>query len=83
MESLKQNRENDFQLILQDSWTARSTVERRSDADKRTTFCSKYFQRGGRERRREEERRKPEERREGWMRVGKWCSEAVFDNEEN
>ena len=83
MDCLKQNQGNGVQLILKESWTARSLVERRSDADKRITFCLNYFQRGGRERRRIEERRKPEERRDGWMRVGKWCSEAVFDNEEN
>jgi hypothetical protein len=28
-----------------------------------------------------DERRKREERRDGWLRVGKWRSEAVFDNE--
>ena len=83
MDNLKQNRKIDLQGILKDSWATRSTVERRSDADKRNTFCSEYFQMGGKERRRIEERRKLEERRDGWMRMGKWRSEAVFDPEEN
>ncbi len=83
MDDLKRNRKIDLQLILEDNWASRSTVERRSDEDKRATFSSKYFKRGGRERRQIEERRKPEERRDGWMRVSRWRSESVFDNEEN
>ena len=83
MDNLKRNRKVKLQLIMEDLWASRSPVERRSDADKRLTFCSKYFKRGGKERRQIEERRKLEERRDGWMRVGKWRSEAVFDNEEN
>jgi len=81
MDSLKRNRKIDLQLILEDYWAKRSPVERRSDDDKRVAFCSKYFKRGGRERRQMDERRKREERRDGWLRVGKWRSEAVFDNE--
>ena len=81
MDNLKQNSKIDLQLILEDNWASRSTVERRSDEDKRATFSSKYFKRGGKERRQIEERRKPEERRDAWMRVGKWRSESVFDKE--
>ena len=81
MDSSKPNRKIDLQLILEDYWAKRSPVERRSDADKRVAFCSKYFKRGGKERRQMDERRKREERRDGWLRVGKWRSEAVFDNE--
>jgi len=81
MDSLKRNRKIDLQLILEDNWARRSSVERRSDADKRIAFCSKYFKRGGKERRQIDERRNREERRDGWLRVGKWRSEAVFDNE--
>jgi len=83
MDNLKRNRRFDLKLILEDYWARRSPVERRSDGDKRITFCLKYFKRGGKERRQIEERRRREERRDGWMRVGKWRSEAVFDNEEN
>ena len=81
MDSLKRNRKIDLQLILEDNWAKRSPVERRSDADKRMAFCSKYFKRGGKERRQMDERRNREERRDGWLRVGKWRSEAVFDND--
>ena len=83
MDHLKPNRKIDPQLILEDKWATRSPMERRCDADKRVTFSSTYFKRGGKERRRIEERREPEERRDGWMRIGKWRSEAVFDSEEN
>jgi len=81
MDSLKRNRKIDLQLILEDNWAKRSPVERRSDADKRMAFCSKYFKRGGKERRQMDERRNRDERRDGWLRVGKWRSEAVFDND--
>jgi hypothetical protein len=82
MDDLKRNRKIDLQLILEDNWASRSPVERRSDTDKRVTFSSKYFKRGGRERRRIEERREPDERRDGWMRVSRWRSESVFDKKE-
>ena len=82
MDNLKPNSKIDLQLILEDNWANRSTVERRSDEDKRVTFSSKYFKRGGRERRQIEERREPDERRDGWMRVSRWRSESVFDKEE-
>ncbi len=83
MDDLKLNRKTDLQLLLADNWSKRSPVERRSEADKRVTFSSKYFMGGGKERRQIEERRNLEERRDGWMRMGKWHSEAVFDHEEN
>jgi hypothetical protein len=81
MSTLKRNANTNLQLILEDNWAKRSPVERRSDTDKRVAFSSKYFKRGGKERRQTDERRADEERRDGWMRVGKWRSEAVFDNE--
>ena len=81
MDSLKRNRKIDLQLILEDNWAKRSPVERRSDADKRVAFSSIYFKRGGKERRQTDERRELDERRDGWLRAGKWSSEAVFDNE--
>jgi hypothetical protein len=83
MDNLKQIRKIDFRLVLEDNWATRSSVERRSKSDKRAALCLKYFKRGGKERRQLEERRRLEERRDGWMRVGKWRSEAVFDNQEN
>ena len=81
MGNLKRNRNFDLKLLLEDLWARRSQVERRSDGDKRVTFSSKYFKRGGKERRLTDERREYEERRDGWLRVGKWRSEAVFDGE--
>ena len=83
MDNLKRSRKINLKLIIEDLWARRSPVERRSDADKRLTFCSKYFKRGGKERRQIKERRKLEERRDGWLRVGKWRSEAVCDKEEH
>ena len=83
MDGLKRKSKIDLKQILEDNWHKRAPLERRSDRDKRVTLNLKYFKRGGHERRRLEERRKPDERRDGWMRVGKWRSEAVFDNEEN
>jgi hypothetical protein len=62
-----------------DNWQERSLVERRTDQDKRTKNSRIYFIKGGKERRTGKERRHPEERRDGWMRVGKWRSESVFD----
>ncbi len=81
MDSLKRNSKNDLQQILEDNWAKRSAVERRSDADKRITLSSKYFKRGGKERRRFDERRNLEERRDGWLRVSKWRSKPVFERE--
>ena len=82
MDKLKRKRKIDLKKLLEDNWRKRAPVERRSDEDKRVTFSLKYFKRGGMERRQLKERRKPEERRDGWMRVGKWRSEAVFDEQE-
>lgn len=82
MDTLKRKRKIDLKKLLEDHWRKRATVERRSDGDKRVTFSLKYFKRGGKERRQLRERRKPEERRDGWMRVGKWRSEAVFEEKE-
>ena len=83
MDKIKRNRIIDLKKLLEDNWRKRASVERRSDEDKRETFCLKYFKRGGKERRQIRERRRRDERRDGWMRVGKWRSEAVFDEQEN
>jgi len=83
MDNLKRKRKIDLKQLLEDNWRKRAPIERRSDRDKRVTLNLKYFKRGGKERRQLEERRKPDERRDGWMRMGKWGSEPVFDNEEN
>ena len=82
MENLKREGKVDFQQVMEDLWASRSPVERRTDADKRLRLCTAYFKRGGKERRLIKERRKLEERRDGWLRVGKWRSEAVFDEQE-
>ena len=60
-------------------WQKRSLTERRADGDKRTKNSHAYFVNGGTERRTGNERRHSEERRDRWIRVGKWRSEAVFD----
>jgi hypothetical protein len=83
MDKLKRRRKIDLKTLLEDNWRKRAPVERRTDDDKRVSFSLKYFKRGGRERRQLRERRRPEERRDGWMHVGKWRSEAVFDEQEN
>ena len=62
-----------------DRWQERSPVERRTDRDKRNPNKTKYFLKGGKERRTGKERRHPEERRDRWMRVSQWRSELVFD----
>ena len=82
MDKLKRKGKIDLKKLLEDNWRKRASVEHRSDEDKRVSFNLKYFKRGGRERRQLKERRRPEERRDGWMRVGKWRSEAVFDEKE-
>jgi len=66
--------------LLDDDWQERSPQERRSDHDNRIGQDKKYFANGGRERRKIIERRQPEERRDGWLRVGQWRSESVFDS---
>lgn len=69
-----------MEQLLNDDWQERSTVERRSDSDKRIRQDHSYFKNGGSERRKLKERRQPEERRDGWLRVGQWRSISVFDN---
>ena len=66
--------------ILNDDWEDRSLEERRSEKNNRNGKDISYFTNGGRERREMRERRHPEERRDGWMRVGRWRSESVFDD---
>ena len=65
--------------FFEDDWQERTTAERRSDDDKRITYNCEYIIKGGKERRKIKERRHSGERRDGWMRVGKWRSESVFD----
>ena len=65
--------------LLNDDWEERSSEERRSDKDNRNVRDSSYFENGGKERRKMKERRHLEERRDGWLRVGQWRSESVFD----
>jgi hypothetical protein len=66
--------------LLNDDWEERSAEERRSDKDNRNGQDASYFVNGGKERRKIKERRQMEERRDGWLRVGQWRSESVFDN---
>ena len=66
--------------LLNDDWQKRATEERRSDSDNRHGQDKSYFESGGQERRKTKERRHPEERRDGWLRVGQWRSESVFDD---
>ena len=69
-----------IEQLLNDDWKERSPEERRSDDDNRHGQDKLYFDSGGRERRKIMERRHPEERRDGWLRVGPWRSESVFDD---
>ena len=62
-------------------WQPRSPVERRSKKDKRTGDSSNYLENGGVERRKKSDRRQADERRDKWLRVDKWRSVAVFDEE--
>jgi len=77
---LIKNSANIIQL-LNDDWEERTPEERRSDRDNRNGHDSPYFKNGGRERRKIKERRQIEERRDGWLRVGQWRSESVFDDQ--
>jgi hypothetical protein len=79
MKHLKSNNMENFQSPLIDDWEERSLAERRSNKDKRIKDNPEYFKSGGKERRKLKERRNMEERRDGWMRVGQWHSESVFD----
>jgi hypothetical protein len=56
-------------------------VDRRSGEDRRQIYDSDYFQNVGIERRHGEERRQHSERRESWIRVSKWSSVCVNDND--
>jgi len=69
-----------IEQLLNDDWQKRSAEERRSEDDKRNGHDKSYFKNGGNERREIMERRHPEERRDGWLRVGQWRSESVFDH---
>jgi hypothetical protein len=69
-----------IEQLLNDDWEERSLEERRSENDNRIGKDKSYIANGGRERRQISERRHPEERRDGWMRVGQWRSESVFDD---
>jgi hypothetical protein len=62
-------------------WQSRSSKERRSRSDKRTSDSHQYLQAGGVERRKKIDRRQSEERRDKWLRVDRWRSVAVFDEE--
>jgi hypothetical protein len=66
--------------LRNDDWEERSEEERRSDKDNRNGQDASYFINGGKERRKIIERRQTEERRDGWLRVGQWRSESVFDD---
>jgi len=70
----------EIKQLLNDDWEDRSPQERRSDDDNRNGQDKSYFENGGSERRKIMERRHPDERRDGWLRVGQWRSESVFDN---
>jgi hypothetical protein len=78
-ERLTKNSASMLQL-LNDDWEERSPEERRCDRDNRKGRDKSYFKKGGKERRKIKERRQMEERRDGWLRVGQWRSESVFDN---
>ncbi len=69
-----------IEQLVNDDWEERSSEERRTENDNRNGPDNSYFANGGRERRQIMERRHPEERRDGWMRVGQWRSESVFDD---
>ena len=75
----KSKRNLDLEDMLDDGWHERTVAERRSDEDKRSQLNCEYFIKGGKERRQVSERRQSDERRDGWIRVGKWRSEAVFE----
>ena len=70
-----------IEQLLNDDWKKRATPERRSDNDNRHGHDKLYFKNGGQERRKIMERRQPEERRDGWLRVGQWRSESVFEHQ--
>jgi hypothetical protein len=51
-----------------------SAFDRRSGSDRRRAYKLGLFAKGAVERRSGEERRTTTERRQGWVRIGKWCS---------
>lgn len=58
----------------------RSTIDRRSGADRRKVHNLDYFLNGGVERRSWKERRQQAERRADWMRIGEWNSVYVGES---
>jgi len=80
MNSTQNLKTGNIEQLLNDDWQQRSAEERRSANDKRNGHDQSYFKNGGSERREIIERRHPEERRDGWLRVGQWRSESVFDH---
>ncbi len=81
MTHLTQDSKPATDTLAQDGWHERSSVERRSDKDKRVAQNPDYFKKGGKERRKNGERRQNGERRDGWLRIGKWRSVAVFSED--
>ena len=76
---LRKNTSANEHLLIKE-WQERASEERRTDIDNRNGPDQSYFENGGKERRKLEERRHQEERRDGWLRVGQWRSESVFDH---
>jgi hypothetical protein len=79
MDARNRAQNNKLNASPEEVWVERSSVERRSDQDKRSHVSSAHLIRGGRERRSSEDRRKSKERREGWLRLGRWRSVSIFD----
>jgi hypothetical protein len=52
----------------------RLPFDRRSGRDRRKAYRLGFLLKGGVERRSGKKRRARNERRQGWVRVGKWCS---------
>ena len=80
MEPASRIEKKKLESVLKCDWENRTPVERRSDSDSRSGDSRTYLNRGGIERRKLRERRKPDERRDGWLRIDKWRSIAVFDD---
>ena len=81
MGHLKQKEKPDLDALTKDGWQQRSSSERRSDTDKRVSLSPDYFEKGGKERRKNGERRQNAERRDGWLRIGRWRSVSVFSKD--
>ena len=56
-------------------------VDRRSGDERRAVYDSDYFDTGGKERRSGQDRRQADERRDSCLRVSKWSSVCLDDNE--